>query len=817
MADTAQDVVNRALREFKRYTGDGLPGEPVNAPLPVGDPQSGVHNPKKKDLRSALLAPVEQGVEEISAIKDEAVAAREGAEDARDLAAQYASDAAAQANVPIYETIAGMGALAVPDGTDRVYVSGLSTVGDGLGGMFVDTDNGTPVAFTSATGEGATARDWYWVYQTKFRKMFEEFGAVGDFDPETRTGTDNSAAWAAALAWSNQHRLPVYGSGNYYIGQAPGEVVDALLHNVPEVDYEFCHFEGVEGEECVLYANRSTTPERPGTTVSRPILKAARPDRTGTFILKNVLLDGGIRGNADLGGTLGSGAFPNVASLLEVRGYEKVTLDNVRYRHFAQNWDTRTPENGNAWRRGPQLIWNNKRVWARTGLYAPTFREGMNFGDNEFCYVRPFYRGNATADGTEGNVSTPLNIVSAGASHTYGRLLHIDDPDFTGAWGGSAINFYVRGDVLIDGKGRSIRGLNDGLNTATGSPSNAAGGVSNKGIDGGAEVASGKTDSVTIRDLTVDLAFQYSLLFNRDDGDEIRQLNLENVVTPRAWRGLITRNVFEINGSIKGSAIQFNPGDNRMGVLATLSGVRAGNFRVVGDGSQTFDYEAPNLDTPIAAGTKVSRRAVEIEKSFPAFRVELYAFDWYYGDVHYLVPVSADEGKGYGANLSIHGSRSTYPTPADSGVAVRFGGTFVLDSVYVDPLSTYNGAPLVQSPFLVLPSAPPITGIQSMQLGNPGTTIAQDALLGRYGFYNGDGSSSQQGERAAVEGRAADASGRGAYLSFLTASVAGALTEHLRLLDVGIPDYADDTAAASGGVPVKGLYRTGSTLKVRVA
>lgn len=32
-----------------------------------------------------------------------------------------------------------------------------------------------------------------------------------------------------------------------------------------------------------------------------------------------------------------------------------------------------------------------------------------------------------------------------------------------------------------------------------------------------------------------------------------------------------------------------------------------------------------------------------------------------------------------------------------------------------------------------------------------------------------------------------------------------------------IPDHADDTAAAAGGVPVKGVYRTGSTLKIRVA
>jgi hypothetical protein len=32
-----------------------------------------------------------------------------------------------------------------------------------------------------------------------------------------------------------------------------------------------------------------------------------------------------------------------------------------------------------------------------------------------------------------------------------------------------------------------------------------------------------------------------------------------------------------------------------------------------------------------------------------------------------------------------------------------------------------------------------------------------------------------------------------------------------------LPNYADDTAAASGGVPIGGLYRSTSTIKVRVA
>lgn len=61
MAETIVEKVRRVLREFKRYTGDGLPGEPVNAPLPVGDPQSGVNNPSKRELRGALEAVAEAG------------------------------------------------------------------------------------------------------------------------------------------------------------------------------------------------------------------------------------------------------------------------------------------------------------------------------------------------------------------------------------------------------------------------------------------------------------------------------------------------------------------------------------------------------------------------------------------------------------------------------------------------------------------------------------------------------------------------------------------------------------------------------------
>jgi hypothetical protein len=40
----------------------------------------------------------------------------------------------------------------------------------------------------------------------------------------------------------------------------------------------------------------------------------------------------------------------------------------------------------------------------------------------------------------------------------------------------------------------------------------------------------------------------------------------------------------------------------------------------------------------------------------------------------------------------------------------------------------------------------------------------------------------------------------------------------LNLTDLNtLPDHADDSAAASGGVPIGGLYRSTSTLKVRVS
>lgn len=42
------------LRDHVRFTGDGLPNQPIAMPAPIGDPESGIHHPSKKDLRDAI-------------------------------------------------------------------------------------------------------------------------------------------------------------------------------------------------------------------------------------------------------------------------------------------------------------------------------------------------------------------------------------------------------------------------------------------------------------------------------------------------------------------------------------------------------------------------------------------------------------------------------------------------------------------------------------------------------------------------------------------------------------------------------------------
>lgn len=61
-------------------------------------------------------------------------------------------------DIPIYETKAGMGAIEIPASIDTVRVNGSVAANDGLGGLYVDTNNGSTDTFVSG---GATTRTWY--------------------------------------------------------------------------------------------------------------------------------------------------------------------------------------------------------------------------------------------------------------------------------------------------------------------------------------------------------------------------------------------------------------------------------------------------------------------------------------------------------------------------------------------------------------------------------------------------------------------------------------------------------------------------------
>lgn len=108
------EQVDKALRDFVRYTGDGLPNEPVGHPLPVGDPASGPHQPRRKELRDALNATV-----------GEAIAAIEGDAAAASASAIAAADSATQA--ALYDGPWLDSAADIPTDTSLTYAPGTAS------------------------------------------------------------------------------------------------------------------------------------------------------------------------------------------------------------------------------------------------------------------------------------------------------------------------------------------------------------------------------------------------------------------------------------------------------------------------------------------------------------------------------------------------------------------------------------------------------------------------------------------------------------------------------------------------------------------
>jgi hypothetical protein len=161
-------------RDFNRYTGDGLPGEPVGAPLPIGDPTSGAFVRTKAQER-AYVAAIELSVSDASLVltKSDNLLGLGSASIARqnlglgDTASQNAND------LPV--SAATQTAIAAETATDLFYPEGFIANCERISsdtGMYID-DLGQYVH----GGAGTTSFDAY-LYLTP--TMRAELGASRD-------------------------------------------------------------------------------------------------------------------------------------------------------------------------------------------------------------------------------------------------------------------------------------------------------------------------------------------------------------------------------------------------------------------------------------------------------------------------------------------------------------------------------------------------------------------------------------------------------------------------------------------------------------
>ena len=89
--------------------------------------------------------------------------------------------------------------------------------------------------------------------------------------------------------------------------------------------------------------------------------------------------------------------------------------------------------------------------------------------------------------------------------------------------------------------------------------------------------------------------------------------------------------------------------------------------------------------------------------------------------------------------------------------------------------------------------------------------------MAKISTYTSDGTIEAADKLIGTDGSSGVDSGKTKNYSVaaLTTYIASNLANPVKIS--GVVDAADDTAAASAGVPVNGIYRTGNALKIRVS
>jgi hypothetical protein len=556
----------------------------------------------------------------------------------------------------------------------------------------------------------------------------------------------------------------------------------------------------------------------PGTTAtSRPILKVVNP---ASFSLSGVTLDGGFSTVPTLNTT--GYADKDAASLLEVRDCENVNMTNVVVKGFFGHRDNSDNDNGNFGRSGPILFANcsNGFVSDLKEQY-PTWREGVfffncvNFKIDGFTYTGP-------VDRTNSSLSTPLNIFGPAT-----KGITLTNTNCTGAWGGSVLNMGGIGDFIIDNF--FAQGSISTINDTTGDPRTTAGTTTwGKGIDLGAEhqedafTVHPDLENVVVNNVILRDMFSYGFRIIKKATHPAKRVTISNIVLNNGFEGIALENCFdvEISNAVARKILQYVSESASNGFAYRFEDVTNLRFSGFCDGSETATYTYPNAPAPYTGGggTAVSRFGIIMSRCLNA-NIKATIID--FRAAHILYNVDAADDDVYDGSFEITGIADVYATPTG------FTHFYILGRSASERLKSvqivngmYNNIPLTDSQQLLTYSVNGTFGAQILSLGNSNTTVAQDELLGKVTFYNGDGSSSQQGIRASIESYAADSIGRGGYLSFKTGDAANPIAERIRIKANGVknmplPTYADDAAAGVGGLVQYDLYQT-STGEVRI-
>jgi len=203
----AQADFDRVFREHRRYTGDGLPNAPTGAPLPLGDPASGVHNPSKADLRSLGAA---------FDVLDTAV------QDAQD--AQAAAESAAGANLAMQDTRATAALTSMPGAVNYIRTQGYAEIGDGGGALYRRAASEPAHAGKFQSADGA----WWELAERVVTPIM--LGAAAD-------GTTDDAAVLNACVAAGLGALKVDGLGKTYRVDSTITLRGELIVEDMEIDF----------------------------------------------------------------------------------------------------------------------------------------------------------------------------------------------------------------------------------------------------------------------------------------------------------------------------------------------------------------------------------------------------------------------------------------------------------------------------------------------------------------------------------------------------------------------------------------------------